>query len=359
MEMKQEESFKPGFLRLLIILIPLLALFSALTLISQHSPPPLKKSPLCPFMLIVLPPLENTENSPLHRVSGKTKLPPDNQAHLREAPSSMSVLNKEITAKPNKTPKRKSITHPEKDPSSPWLLDNRFFQSVLADSNTENDPSLELLFYLPLYPTKDKRWLISHTPSSKDRLMPQPPLTVKNPSGNISHLSFKEIQKQFPSPLPLTLQDLLKQFPKQKWFLHLVTDSLKGSVESLTHQKEAHSKFYITSNNEKLLAQFSKKQMAVIYNFRSLLRFQLLRVFLVEKLFSFPGQGLIIPSHLPLSPMTVKKIHHSGQWLFLKKESHIAELPPQNLTQVKGVITREWKPALKWIQDKNPCLQEN
>lgn len=354
--MKQKADFKPGLLRLLIILVPLLTLFSALILISRHNPPLTKKTPLCPFLLTVLPPSENTEPP---RLSGKTERPSDRPPHFNGDFSSTPIPNKKINFKPGKIYKSKASLQSEALSSFSWLRDIRFFQSVLRDFNTENRPSLELLFYLPLHLTKDKRWLVSAnlSPLPTKQPLPQTASTAKKlASGNISQLTLQEIQKHLSSHPPLTLQDLLRKFPKQKWFLHLMTDNIRVSVENLTDQKEPLSKFHITSNNEKLLDQLSKNRMTVIYNFRSLLRFQLLRVFLVEKLFSFPGQGLIIPSHLPLSLSTVKRMRHSGQWLFLKKETHIEELPPQILSQVKGVITREWKPALKWIQNKNPCL---
>lgn len=316
--MKQKGYLKLGLLRLLTILIPLFFLFLALALTSLYTPLPSKKKDLlCPFMLIVLPPLKNTTES-----------------------------------------------------SSPWLQNSRFFQTVRSDFNTEEYPSLELLFYLPLYPTKDKRWLVFQTSLSSSQMKalrqlpktPLPPLKNRTTSyspENISSFTFNEIKKQHFPHTPLTLRDLLSQFPKQKWFLHLMIAHPQDSFESPTDQKEMSSLFYITSNNENLLKQLSEKQMTVIYNFRSLLRFQLLRVFLLERLFSFPGQGLIIPSNLPLSPTTMKRLIHSNQWLFLKQESSIANLSPQRLKQVKGLITREWNPALKWIQDKNPCLSEN
>ena len=99
--------------------------------------------------------------------------------------------------------------------------------------------------------------------------------------------------------------------------------------------------------------------MTVIYDFKSLLRFQLLGIFLLEKLFPRPGRGLIIPSPLPLSLKTAKKLKYSGQWLFLKKEAPFTPVPEQKLRWIKGLITREGRQALKWIRDKNPCLQEN
>ena len=372
MTMKQESYLKSGLLRLLTILIPLLALFSALILISSHTPLPSKKKDLlCPFMLIVLPSLKNTVESSFNRLNGKTKILPDDPPHFRTVIPSTPALNEEADTKPNKTHEKKSIPRPEnlhreKVSTSPWLQDSQFFQAVRSDFNTENYPSLELLFYLHLYPTKDKRWLVSKAPLSSSQIatMRQPPQAppsskkLPNPYPP-SSFTLEEIQKQFSSHLPLTLRDLLDQFPKQKWFFHLMTQNPQDSFESLIDQQETLSLFYITSNNEKLLKQLSEKQMRVIYNFRSLLRFQLLRVFLLEKLFSFPGQGLIIPSTLPLSSTTVERLRHSGQWLFLKKETSISDLPPQSLKQVKGLITREWKPALKWLQDKNPCLQEN
>ena len=353
------------------ILVPLSALFFALTLISLRSPSPIKDNPLCPFMLVILPPLKNTIKSSSNRFRKKT-ISPDNQPpHPKKIIPSAPAPNEEIDTKPNKIHGKKGTSKPENPPEeiisiSPWLQNSQFFQAVRSDFNTENYPSLELLFYLHLYPTKDKRWLVSKASLSSSQIAtmrqpPQAPPSSKNLPDHYSPSSFtlEEIQKQSSPHLPLTLKDLLDQFPKQKWFFHLITQNPQDSFESLIDQQETLSLFYITSNNEKLLKQLSEKQMRVIYNFRSLLRFQLLRVFLLEKLFSFPGQGLIIPSTLPLSSTTVERLRHSGQWLFLKKETSISDLPPQSLKQVKGLITKEWKLALKWLQDKNPCLPEN
>ena len=297
--MNQTDFLKPGLLRLILILAPLLALFSALTLISRHSPPPSKENLLCPFMLVVLPPWENTEKS---------------------------------------VPKVKGL------PSSPWLQNTHFFRSVLRDFNTGNYPSLELLFYLPLHFTKDNRWLVSTNPF---------------PYKKTSPLIFKEIQERLVPHSPLTLRDLLDLFPNRKWFLHLMTVPPRDSLKNLKTFSEKASALYITSHNEKLLKQLSEEEMTIIYDFKPLLQFQLLGIFLLEKLFSFPGRGLIIPSTLPLSLKAAKKLKHSGQWLFMKKETLATPFPEQKLRQVKGLITREGKQALKWIQDKNPCLQEN
>ena len=368
--MKQKGFLKPGLLRLILILIPLLALFSALTLISRHNPPLSKKDLFCPFMLIVLPPLKNAGES-LHSSDLSSDLkPPFNPHNLEQSTQLKRVKG---TGQGNSS---------EDLPSSPWLQDTRFFRSVLWDFNTGNYPSLELLFYLPLHFTKDNRWLVSTSPfpsqqqtlqnqSSRQTLTtdqapqsqqaPSFPQSPENPHPykKTPRLIFKEIQKQLSPHPPLTLKDLLDRFPNRKWFLHLMTAPPRDSLKNLKSFFEKSSALYITSHNEKLLKQLLEEEMPVIYDFKSLLRFQLLGIFLLEKLFSFPGQGLIIPSTLPLSLKTAKKLKYSGQWLFLKKETHITSFPEQRLRQVKGLITREGKEALKWIQDKNPCLQEN
>ena len=178
--MKQKGFLKQGLLRLILILAPLSALFSALILISRHNPPTEKNSS-CPFMLAVLPPSENTAESP-------------------------------------------------------WLRDTRFFQSVLWDFNTGSYPSLELLFYLPLHFTKDNRWLVStgsaplppqtrpsRRPPTTEPVSQNRPAPASPKSAATSPLVFKDIQERLFPQTPLTLKDLLSRFPNRKWFLHLMT----------------------------------------------------------------------------------------------------------------------------------------
>lgn len=302
--MNQKRSLKPGLLRLLTILVPLLALFFILTLISHQTPTP-QKTPLCPFILAVSPPFQNPTG---------------------QAPELFQDIN--------------------------------FFRSVLSHFKIGSDTSLELVFYLPLHFTKDNRWLVSKSPFLPLHTLQQTSQTTSLPR-KISRLTLEEIEKRLSPRNPLTLKDMLSRFPNHKWFLNLFTEFPQKAFKSLRDLPKKTSTFYLTSHNEKLLNHLSEKQMTVISSSKSLLRFQLLSIFRLEKLFSFPGQGLVIPSTFFLSPAVKNKLRHYGQWLFLQKETVISELPPQKLNQVKGLTTREWKPALKWIRNKNPCLQGN
>ena len=356
---------KAGIFRLLAILVFLTAVFSTLNLISLKKPlaPPAEK-PLCPFVLAISPPFTGTTP----QVSRPT--PPD-EFNASPAPAKRPEVSGKFREIPETAGGR-------------FLYDTGFFSAVLSHTAAESRTGLKPVFYLPLHLTRDNRWLVSESPFfvRQPALTEEPPQAVaakKQSSTNppaerplfrqsavsprrprapekISRFTLGEIQKQLSSKKPLTLKDLLRRFPKQKWFPHFFTENREEAFKSLKDLFEKSPILYITSNNEKLLQRLSKKPTAVIYGFRTLVRFQLLGTFLPKKLFSFPGQGLVIPSTLPLSSERMKKLKSAGQQLFLHWETGVTALPRQKLKQAKGLITREWKPALQLLKNKNPCL---
>ena len=163
-----------------------------------------------------------------------------------------------------------------------------------------------LFFYLPLYRTKDNRWLIS----SKGFFPSHPGFS------KISHHKLSHIQNILqPEDSLATLKGFLQHFPKEKLFLNVFeTDAEKAqkSLHLLIKQPA-----FISSNNEPFLELISQERLfKPFYSFKYLIRLSLAGM--VQRGFVTPGAGLLLPQEW-LPEVTVREeIRQQGKMLFLK-----------------------------------------
>ena len=206
---------------------------------------------------------------------------------------------------------------------------------------------LQLSFYLPIHLSKDGKEIVSPQPyivfSSKNRK-------------EISSLTFQELKDSLSPESPIKLSSLMNRFPKERFFIDFTSKGTSQKVQAFYKEKRID---YITSNDFPLLKQFAKESpFKLIYDFKQILRFQLLQSFLLEQALPFHGDGMILPSFFTISQNTLAKLKNLHQLLFLKSGRLNKNSLPL-LKHLKGLITDDISSVLHFIKKKSPCLQKN
>ena len=187
----------------------------------------------------------------------------------------------------------------------------------------------KVLFYLPLYRTKDSRWLIA---GKEFFSTPRGPV-------KISHENLLDIHKilNFSSEeTPLTLKDFLFHFPEEELFLEVFETDERKAEKSL-RQLIKEKTLFITSNNKKLLdILFHSKNFKIFYSLRYFMRFQFLKVFPGET--ALPGSGLVIPFSFSPSSAVIERIQRQGKMVFLKSLKPWRQFDRSLKAPVDGII---------------------
>ena len=230
-------------------------------------------------------------------------------------------------------------------PSSSLVLEKEFlsFASSLPHSLKKEFWG----FVLPLFLTKEEKWVVSYKPF----------LFTHQGREEISYLSLTDIQSSFQNPL--LLEKVLALFPKEILFLRISTKDPEKVFKNLKFLYNRKN-IFIASQNEILIQALLKDSapFSIVHSFRSLVRLQFMNLLGLGKVFSLPAQGIEIPSSFSSSSPLLKKLKKRGKLLYLEQEAPFSTIPPDLLLTLSGILTFDWKEGMQFIKNKNPCIQK-
>ncbi len=250
--------------------------------------------------------------------------------------------------------KRKPINFAQNH-SYPHLISEKDFFKQISSMKTHlkqnNIPSHHLLITLPLYLTKDNHWLIS----KKSFIFSQNLERIE-----ISHLNYKELQQSFMDVYklkPLSLNAILRKYPKTKLLLKLEGKNNKKIQEQLNLLITHQNSIYLTSPHEKLLKQISQShpKILLLHSFKKIIRFQILNTLQIKSFMNFPGDGILIPLSLSPSKKIISHIKNLKKLLILE-ENISSEIPKSLAKSINGLVSSNFQTSLAFIEHKKPCF---
>jgi len=247
--------------------------------------------------------------------------------------------------------KKQALNHPQKM-YYPLIAKKDFFKQIsLWQMNLKKQgiASHHLLIVLPLYLTKDNSWMISQ----KSFIFSKNHERIE-----ISHISLKDLQESYLQIYKnqfLILNHILKSYPKASLLLKLQSTNDINILKHLHLIKNHKSPIYLFSSNEKLLQKIFTKypQFFLLHSFKKLIRFQLMN-FIPHPL-SLLGEGLLIPSNVPLSNSALFHIHKQNKIVILEtKDSQ--PISNKLINSINGLVSSDITSAMQFIAHKKSCF---
>lgn len=204
-------------------------------------------------------------------------------------------------------------------------------------------------FALPLFLTKDKKWLVSYKSF----------LFTPQGRAEIAHLSLKDIQELFGRPLLLT--EVLERFPKKTLFLIINTRNPERAFKNLKFIY-ARKNTLINSENEELILALSRETtvLSLVHSFRNLVRFQLMNLLGLSGVLPLSAQGILVPSYFALSQKTVRQLKSQEKNLYLEIKNSLQDISPSLQPFLSGILTENIDQGMQFIQNKksSSCLRK-
>ena len=304
---------KHAFLRLFLVFFPLLPLYLALVL-SENSQKPSEKK----------------------EAALETQCPPF---------IGVSPLFKEQ----NLSKKRgASLSH------YPFISETDFFKQIskMQSHFKQNNISLDYLFItLPLYLTKDNHWIVSNRSFIISQNLERK---------EVSHIDHKNLWQSFFDTYksnPLTLNKILKKYPKTSLLLKMEGLDDKKILKQLDFLTNHGGLIYLLSSNEDLLKEISHKYPKILFlhSFKKLIRFKLLNILRIQSFVNFPGDGVLAPSSLSPSHKTISYIKNLNK-LFLLEEENLNKIPKILSKSINGLVSSNFQSSKEFIEHKNSCF---
>ena len=219
-------------------------------------------------------------------------------------------------------------------PLTTYILSKQNFSKKLQDLKKElqrYNISLEKVFFiLPLVLTKDKKWLISEKTFF---------ILPTGEKKEISHLNYSETEKihknltKNKTYTALKLSEALSDLPDNHFLFSIEGSNRENLIEKLNNSfmKNLKGDIYFTSSNEQLLTEIAvQTHWKTLHSFKSLIRFQMMKIFHINSWKNLPGQGFLIPSSFSLSNKDLEFLKEQKKLLFFKKDPPY-DLSSQNL----------------------------
>ncbi len=249
---------------------------------------------------------------------------------------------------------KKPINQPQNLTHYPFISETNFFKQVSLMKNhfkQNKIPSNHLLITLPLYLTKDNHWLISN----KSFIISQN-LERKE----LSHLNYKNLQQSFfniHKSNPLTLNKILRKYPRTSLLIKLKGQNDEKILKQLNFLTSHQGLIYLLSLNEDLLKQISENypKVLLLHSFKKLIRFQFLNILQIKSFVNFPGDGILIPSSLPLSNNVISHIKKLKKILILEDENFNG-ISKTLATSINGLVSSSFQSSLEFIKYKKSCF---
>ena len=212
-------------------------------------------------------------------------------------------------------------------------------------------PLDRLMLSLPIFLTKDLHWIISE----KSFIFSQ-----NQQRKELSHIhqdtllkNYKKIYKK----TALTLKSLVKKYPQFPLLLKLDGKDPQKILKQLQFLKDHRAPIYLFSLQEDFLDQVSKENLPFlkIHSFKKWVRFQILSFLPRASLLKISGDGLLLPTSLPLSQKIIFSIHQSGKILILE-DSPSHPITPSLSQGINGLVSSQLSSSLKFINHKKTCF---
>ena len=331
---------KRAFLRLFLILFPLILFGIALFLTNKNKP------------------LSHT-NTPLSHTN--TPLSQKKESFLKGHPECPFYYG--FSFFPLKEKKQNLFTNQRGSaPFISYLLSKQSFLKKVQDVKTElkkhNLSLKKILWELPLVLTKDKKWLIS-----KKSFFILPTGERKE----FSHLPAFEVEalhKNFMQNKFYTILKLSEMLPilPDSHFLFLIGGSHKKNLmEKLKTLplKKTTGDIFFSSSNEKLLRDMAlKTDWKILHSFKSLARWQIMKIFQAHSWKEFLGAGFLLPPMFSLPLKDLETLKKQKKLLFLKKDPPYTPFHQSLIQKSNALISSKPPQAFSIIKQKKPCFME-
>ena len=247
-------------------------------------------------------------------------------------------------------------------PFTSYLLSKQSFLKKVQDVKTElkkhNLSLKKILWELPLVLTKDKKWLIS-----KKSFFILPTGERKE----FSHLPVSEVEalhKNFMQNKFYTILRLSEALPilPDSHFLFLIGGSHKKNLmeklKTLPLQNTTGDIFF-SSSNEKLLRDIAlKTDWKILHSFKSLARWQIMKIFQAHSWKEFLGAGFLLPPMFSLPLKDLETLKKQKKLLFLKKDPPYTPFHQSLIQKSNALISSKPPQAFSIIKQKKPCFME-